>query len=424
VSAPPPARVSSSAQVAASLSESVATAERSDRTSADVVVVGGGIGGLTAALALALAGRSVRVLERSAEFAEVGAGLQLAPNATRELRRLGVLDEIVARGVLPKRLVIRDALDGSELTHRDLDEEFVARYGGPYVVVHRSDLLDVLVGACAAAGVALETGRQTVDVRQDDDAVEVTCADGSVHRAAALVGADGLRSSLRARLSDDEPVSSGYVAYRGTVPFEQAAEHVDPRDVTVFIGPGMHCVQYALRAGEMVNTVAVFRSPGHLADPDDPDWGGPEELDEVFAQACGPVREALPLLWRDRRWQMYDRDPIQHWVEGRMALLGDAAHPMLQYMAQGACQSIEDGVTLAAALSPEASALAGDVPAALADYAEARRDRTARVQSTARIWGEIWHVDGLTRLLRNELLRVLPTDHARHLDWLYGPPQI
>jgi 3-hydroxybenzoate 6-monooxygenase len=419
VSAPSP-----SASVAATLPESVAAAQRSDRTSADVVVVGGGIGGLTAALALAEAGRSVRVLERSAEFAEVGAGLQLAPNATRELRRLGVLDEIVARGVLPKRLVIRDALDGSELTHRDLDEEFEARYGGPYVVVHRSDLLDVLVGACAAAGVALETGRQTVDVRQDGEGVEVTCADGSVHRAAALVGADGLRSSLRARLSDDQPVSSGYVAYRGTVPFEQAAAHVDPGDVTVFIGPGMHCVQYALRAGEMANTVAVFQSPGHLADPDDPDWGGPEELDEVFAQACGPVREALPLLWRDRRWQMYDREPIEHWVEGRLALLGDAAHPMLQYLAQGACQSIEDGVTLAAALAPGASVLAGDVPAALADYAAARRDRTARVQSTARVWGEIWHVHGLTRLIRNELLRVLPTDHARHLDWLYGPPRV
>ena len=404
------------------MSAGAAAPARAQQTTADVVVVGGGIGGLTAALELARAGRSVRVLELSAEFAEVGAGLQLAPNATRELERLGVLEEVVARGVLPRRLVVRDALDGSALTHRDLDAGFVARYGGPYVVVHRSDLLDVLVGACAAAGVALETGRQTVDVDQDDDGVRVSCADGSVHRAAAVVGADGLRSSLRARLSDDQPVSSGYVAYRGTVPSEQAAEHVDPGDVTVFIGPGMHCVQYALRAGEMVNTVAVFRSPGYLADPSDPDWGGPEELDEVFAGACGPVREALPLLWRDRRWQMYDREPIEHWVQGRLALLGDAAHPMLQYLAQGACQSIEDGVALAAALSAP-SGLAGDVPAALAGDADARRERTARVQSTARVWGEIWHVDGLARLLRNELLRTLPTDHARYLDWLYGPPR-
>ncbi|MCU1604047.1 MAG: aromatic-ring hydroxylase (monooxygenase) [Modestobacter sp.] len=408
--------------MSAGLGEPVTAPGRETETTADAVVVGGGIGGLTAALALARAGRSVRVLERAAEFTEVGAGLQLAPNATRELARLGVLDEVVARGVLPRRLVLRDALDGSELTSREVGEEFRARYGGPYVVAHRSDLLDVLVAACAAAGVALETGRMTVEVRQDGDGAEVACADGSLHRAAAVVGADGLRSSLRARLSDDQPVSSGYVAYRGTVPADRAAAHVDPGDVTVFIGPGLHCVQYALRAGEMVNTVAVFRSPGYLADPDDPDWGGPEELDQVFTGVCTPVREALPLLWRDRRWQMYDRDPIPRWVDGRLALLGDAAHPMLQDLAQGACQSIEDAVALADALSGPAG-LPADVPAALAGYADARRDRTARVQSTARIWGEMWHVDGVARLLRNDLLRRLPTDHAEHLDWLYGPVQ-
>ncbi|SFL40417.1 FAD-dependent oxidoreductase [Geodermatophilus ruber] len=402
----------------------VTTAEpavRAAETTADVVVVGGGIGGLTAALALARSGRSVRVLERSAEFAEVGAGLQLAPNATRELARLGVLDEVVARGVLPRRLVLRDALDGAELTSLDLDEEFRKRYGGVYVVAHRSDLLDVLVEACAAAGVALETGRATVDVRQDGEVAEVVCADGAVHRAGAVVGADGLRSSLRTRLSDDEPVASGYVAYRGTVPFARAGAHVDPADVTVFIGPGLHCVQYALRGGEMANTVAVFRSPGYLANPDDPDWGGPEELDQVFAGTCAAVQEALPLLWRDRRWQMFDRDPIRQWVDGRLALLGDAAHPMLQYLAQGACQSIEDAVALAGALAETR-----DVPAALDAYAEARRDRTARVQSTARVWGEIWHVDGVARLLRNELLRTLdPAQHGpRYVDWLYGPPQV
>jgi salicylate hydroxylase len=389
------------------------------RTTADVVVVGGGIGGLTASLAVARTGRSVRVLERAETFSEVGAGLQLAPNATRELDRLGVLDAVVARGVLPRRLVLRDALDGAELTSLDLGETFRARYGGVYVVVHRSDLLDVLVAACATAGVALETGRATVDVRQDEMEAEVTCADGSVHRAEVVVGADGLRSQLRTRLSDDQPVSSGYVAYRGAVPFDRAAAHVDPQDVTAFIGPRLHCVQYALRGGEMVNTVAVFQSPGHVADPDNPDWGGPEELDEVFADVCAGVREALPLLWRDRRWQMYDREPIARWVDGRLVLVGDAAHPMLQYLAQGACQSIEDAVTLAGELDASP-----DVPSALQRYATARRDCTARVQSTARLWGEIWHVDGVARLLRNELMRNLdPARHGRYVDWLYGPPR-
>lgn len=390
------------------------------QTVADVVVVGGGIGGLTSALALASQGRSVRVLERAPEFAEIGAGLQLAPNATRILDRLGVMDEVVARGVLPARLLLRDALDGSELTHLRLDEDFRRRYGGPYVVLHRSDLLDVLVAACAAAGVALETGRLTVDVTTAADAAEVVCEDGSVHRAGAVVGADGLRSALRERLSDDQPVSSGYVAYRGAVPFEQAAAKVDPADVTAFIGPGLHLVQYALRAGEMVNTVAVFRSPGYQADPTAPDWGGPEELDAVFAGVCEPVRHALSLLWRDRHWQMYDREPLPEWVHGRLVLLGDAAHPMLQYLAQGACQAIEDADVLARALGP---ASGDQVPQALADYAEARRQHTARVQRTARTWGEIWHVDGLARLLRNELLTVLdPAGHGRYVDWLYGPP--
>lgn len=382
----------------------------------DVIVVGGGIGGLSSALALARSGRRVRVLERAPEFAEVGAGLQIAPNATRILREWGVLDEVIGLGVLPRRLVFRDAVDGRELTHLPLGEEFVARYGGPYVVIHRSDLLGVLQRACDRAGVDLVPNCEVTDVETTQDTAVVRSAAG-VQRADVAIGADGLRSRLRARLSDDEPVNSGYVAYRGAFPVEELETELDERaltDVVAYIGPGCHLVQYSLRGGEMFNTVAVFRSPGFLRG--EAEYGGPEELDEVFAGACPQVRHGLKSLWRVRHWKMFDRVPVPNWVDGRMALTGDAAHPMLQYLAQGACQAIEDAHCLAA----QAAASSGDWPVALKEYERVRTERTARVQTSARVWGDIWHVDGVARLLRNELfLSREPGDH-RHVDWLYG----
>lgn len=386
----------------------------------DVVIAGGGIAGLGNACALAAAGHRVRVLERAPDFTEIGAGLQLAPNATRVLRDWGLLDQVVERGVLPRRLVFRDVLDGTELTHLAFDEQFLQRYGAPYVVIHRSDLLQILVEECTRAGVELLPNQAVEHAQPDGDSV-VVHAGGRQHRAQVALAADGLRSVLRGRLSDDEPVPSGYVAYRGAFPVAEVADRLGEdalRDVVVHIGPGCHLVQYPLRSGEIFNTVAVFRSPGfHRGEPD---WGGPGELDAAFAGACEEVQRGLKSLWRDRRWPMYDREPIRRWVDGRLALTGDAAHPMLQYLAQGACQALEDAQCLAAEAARLSSGGDPGWPRALSAYEERRVPRTAEVQSAARVWGETWHVDGFARSLRNTLFRDRdPADH-RHIEWLYG----
>jgi salicylate hydroxylase len=388
----------------------------------EVVVVGGGIGGLANAYALAVAGHSVRVLERAALFAEVGAGLQLAPNATRILRQWGLLDEVIDAGVLPRRLVFRDAVDGSELTHLDFGDEFVARYGAPYVVIHRSDLLDILVAACRRTGVELVSDAAVVAIDAGPDHTVVRTAAGDEHRAEATLAADGLRSTLRSHFSDDEPVASGYVAYRGAFRVQDLEVELDEHamtDVVVYLGVGCHLVQYPLRRGEMFNTVAVFESAAfHRGETD---WGGVDELDDAFAGTCSDVRRGIRSLWRDRCWPMYDREPIDRWVDGRLALTGDAAHPMLQYLAQGACQAIEDAHVLS--LEAAKSQIAGDTPMwqrVLARYAAQRSDRTAQVQRTARFWGELWHLAGIGRTLRNELLRKRDIDDYEYVDWLYG----
>jgi 2-polyprenyl-6-methoxyphenol hydroxylase-like FAD-dependent oxidoreductase len=384
----------------------------------DAIVVGGGIGGLGSALALARAGFAVRVLEQQPEFGEVGAGLQMAPNATRILRSWDLLDEVIDLGVTPRRLVMRDALDGGELTHLDLAET-TRRFGAPYVVIHRSDLHTVLLRACRAAGVDLVTDAAVHDV---EVAAEHAVAIGDRRRdtGSIVLAADGLGSRLRARISDDEPVSSAYVAYRGALPLADLPDTsgLALDDVVVYIGPGCHFVQYPLRRGEMLNQVAVFWSPKALAGEED--WGTPDELDAAFAATCDRIQAALPNLWRDRWWRMYDREPITNWVDGRLALTGDAAHPMLQYLAQGACQALEDAAQLAEQATKARFADGTDWDRALAAYAETRTVRTARVQRTARQWGDLWHCDGLFRATRNALLRDRDPADYRYIDWLYA----
>ncbi|WP_443034084.1 FAD-dependent monooxygenase [Streptomyces sp. CA2R106] len=385
-----------------------------------MIVAGGGLGGLGAAYSLARQGRSVRLLERAPAFGEVGAGIQLAPNCTRILDDYGLLDEAKALGVLPDAMVMRDAVDGTELTRLDL-RDLERRYGYPYLVIHRSDLHGLLLRACERAGVELVTDAQVTGYRNTPGGAAVTLASGAVHEAAVVIAADGLHSLARKLLVDDEPVSSAYVAYRGTVPAElPRARSADLGEVVVHVGPGCHFVHYGLRGGELLNQVAVFESPKARAG--EQDWGTPDELDAAFAGTCDFVRDGLPFLWRDKWWRMFDRDPVMTWVHGRIALLGDSAHPPLQYIAQGAIMAIEDGWVLGRhAAGHRAADGTVDWDAALAAYEAVRPEHCRRVVTTSRAWGELWHLDGTARQERNTLLRARDTRDYAFTDWLYGP---
>ncbi|MDF6041001.1 FAD-dependent oxidoreductase [Streptomyces sp. JH14] len=389
----------------------------------DVLVVGGGIGGLSTAYALSRQGLRVRVLEQAPEYGEVGAGLQIAPNCTRILAEYGLLDEAKSLGVVPENMVMRDALDSQVLTRLDL-RDLERRYGFPYMVIHRSDLHGIFLRACRRAGVELLNDQVVVGYENTQGGARVLLKDGRVESAQLVIAADGLRSVARRQLIGDDVVSSSYVAYRAAVPIEQVKDNgIAENDVTVYVGPHRHFVQYALRGGDMFNQVAVFESPKALAGEED--WGTPDELDAAFVGSCDTVVKGIPLMWRDRWWRMFDRDPIETWVHGRIALLGDAAHPPLQYMAQGAIMAIEDGWVLAQHYARLAEAApAGTEPdwdGALAAYEAVRVEHCRRVQTTARAWGELWHLDGESRLQRNAIMRARDADDYAFTDWVYGP---
>lgn len=385
----------------------------------DALVVGGGIGGLSSAYALSRKGLRVRVLEQAEEFGEVGAGIQLAPNCTRILHAYGLLDEAKSLGVLPTSMVMRDAIDGTELTRLDL-VDLESTYGFPYLVIHRSDLHGLFLRACQRAGVDLLTDQRVVNYANMPGGARVELADGRVAEAPVVIAADGLHSIARKLLVDDQLVSSSYVAYRAAIPSGEVDRDVDLSEIVVHVGPGCHFVHYGLRGGQMLNQVAVFQSPKAVAG--DEDWGTPDELDAAFVSTSPEVRAGIRLMWRDRWWRMYDREPISTWVYGRIALLGDAAHPPLQYMAQGAIMAIEDGWVLAEHIAQQPGAHRDiDWAAALAAYQAVRPQHCSRVLTTARAWGELWHLADEQRLQRNATLRARDTHDYTYTDWIYGP---
>lgn len=384
-----------------------------------IIVIGGGIGGLATALGLAESKKYVKVLEQAPEFLEIGAGIQLAANATNVLQRFGVMDKIDEIAVYPKRLVLMDAFTGKELSALDLGDVYKERYGAPYIVLHRSDLHKALYDTCNENPyIELVTDQSIVQTEEVGEEVTVTSANGDIHTGSAAIGADGLWSNARKLFVDDQPVCSEYVAYRGAIPMEDVTEVGNLDDVFMWIGPNFHLVQYPVRRGELYNQVVVFKSSEYRKEIQFTDeWGTPEEMDKVFEGTCGLVQTALSFIQRQKRWPMYDREPIENWTKGRITLTGDAAHPMLQYLAQGACQAFEDAAYLADMVEEYDS----DIATAFQKYQEERIPRTAFVQKNARLWGEIIHATTPeTILLRDTIMGNRTSEDFQFIDQFHG----
>ncbi|CAF0915572.1 unnamed protein product [Rotaria sordida] len=369
-----------------------------------ILIIGGGIGGMATALSFARAGIRVRLLEKNTELGEVGAGMQLAPNCSRLLDRLGILQQVQANAVFPKQIVWMDALSGERLTCIDLGKKFVKKFGYPYIVVHRADLFQALHQACLESSmVTMETNRTVTSVDERPKSIMVECADGMRYDCDMVVAADGLWSSLRKFVCDDgPPISVGYVTYRGTVKIDQVSKEAGLENVQFWIGPNMHLVQYPIRRGELFNQAAVFKSKRL---PDDTDrWGTKEELNETFSVGCEHVKNTLELLQTNFRWPVYDRNPLSKWSRGRLVLLGDAAHPMLQYAAQGAAQALEDALALTAAYKKHGPS---KIDAIFREYEQERIPRSSKVVQFARDIGTYAHQNGMEKMARDATLRLI-----------------
>jgi salicylate hydroxylase len=383
-----------------------------------ILIAGGGIGGLAAALGLARAGFSVVVLEKAAVLGEIGAGIQLGPNAFHAFDALGVGEAARRMAVYIDQLRLMDALSGDEITHIDLGEDFRRRFRNPYAVVHRGDLHGVFLAACRAESrVDLRTASEVLDYTQDGDGVTVRLANGERITGAALIGADGLWSNIRKQVvADGPPRVSGHTTYRSVIPTERMPEELRWNAATLWAGPKCHIVHYPLSGWKVFNLVVTYHN-----DAPEPVAGKPVPTEEVlqgFTHVCDRAQKIIRQGQDWKLWVLCDRDPLAEWVDGRVTLLGDAAHPMMQYMAQGACMAMEDAVCLARALA----ALPEDIPSALTTYRDARVLRTTRVQLQSRAIGEhIYHPAGAHAALRNAIMRAKsPEEWYDTLAWLYG----
>jgi len=367
-----------------------------------VLIAGGGIGGLTAALCLAKRGFDVSLFEQAQAFGEIGAGIQLSPNCTRVLHYLGLENALRATAFLPEGTQFRNWRTGNVISESVLGEAVVERYGLPYYHIHRGDLLHVLVNAAAQApGIELHTRAEATSFTANHDRVTLS-VNGAEYEGDALVGADGIRSAVRAGLwGREQPRFTGNVAWRALVPVERLPAGMVRPMSTAWWGPHKHFVHYYVRGGELVNCVCVVEKEGWEVES----WterGDYHELKADFSGWHDDIQQLIDHADKDSlfKWALYDRAPMDQWGQGRVTLLGDACHPTLPFMAQGAAMAIEDSAVLAGCL-----AVGSDVSASLQRYESLRRQRTAGIQTGSRRNAKVFHLTGIKAWLRNRAAR-------------------
>ena len=393
---------------------------------ANMLIAGGGIGGLAAALACVRAGHQVAVYERATEVQEVGAGVQLGPNVVSILFDWGLETALRAVAAFPAQLQVRHAISGFKLATLPLGSAFEQRYGAPYLTIHRADLHRVLLNAVQAQGqVDLHMASALLSMVQTADKVQAEFAHDHNAAGELLVGADGGWSTVRRLLwNDGVPQPTGHLAYRAMVRQTDLPVTLRAQHITAWLGPKMHVVQYPVRGGDWLNVVAIVHGQvkGEMSHWDHS--ANAQDIQRSLAQACAPLGDLVAAIADWRLWPLSIREPMRSAGEharDRVALLGDAAHPMVPYLAQGAGMAIEDAAALAWALGPAAAPdhQSTHVPAALAAYATTRWARNAQVQARAIKNGQIFHATGLVRWGCDTGLRLLG-DKLLDMPWLYG----
>ncbi|MGQ7859979.1 3-hydroxybenzoate 6-monooxygenase [Pseudomonas sp. 32A] len=381
-----------------------------------VIIVGGGIGGLAAALALTRQCVSVELLEQADEIAEIGAGIQLGPNAYAALDALGVGDAARKRSVFTDHIIMMDAVDATEVMRIEVGEAFRQRFGNPYGVIHRADIHRTILEAVEKDPlISFRTSTRIVSMETTDAGVSLVDQHDNRFEAHAVIGCDGVKSVVRENLLGDSHRVTGHVVYRAVVDKAEMPEELHINAPVLWAGPHCHLVHYPLRGGEQYNLVVTFHSR------EVEEWGvreGSKEEVMSYFQGIHPTPAKLldtPKSWR--RWATADREPVERWGEGRATLLGDAAHPMSQYLAQGACMALEDAVTLGEAVN----ACNGDLEAAFRRYEAVRIPRTARVVWSTREMGRFYHAKGVERTVRNSLWVGRTQDEFYSaISWLYN----
>jgi len=387
------------------------------RNNDPILVVGGGLGGASVALALGRKGFRVRLLEQAPEFGVIGYGIQLGPNVFPMFDRLGVTDAVLAQAIVPDALRMLDSVDAGLIMKIPTGPSFQQRFKRPYILIHRVDLHRILLDACEKeANVELMPLTGVEYFEDQGDRVRLRTTDNRTIDGAALIGADGLRSTIRQQMFDEgEPRMIGYVAHRTIVPMADVKVDVHRNEMVMWSGPGFHIITYPLRRHTLFNIVAVFRTSTYAERGDTEGYRA--ELNHTYRNSHPTMKALLAMMDLERRWVISDRDPIRHWSKGRVTLLGDAAHPTLQSLAQGACMAIEDAVTLAECIEQAD----GDFASAFRTYESARYLRTARVQYESRyLWDNFYHVEGIER----EVMRQMASARTERdvfdcVAWLY-----